>query len=39
MFVAMIQYIFTKGVIVAGPSRIRGNLSQGRKDKPGIWYK
>jgi hypothetical protein len=39
MFITMIRYIFTKGVIIAGPSRIRGNFSAGRQDKPGVWYK
>ncbi len=31
--------LFSSSVVVATSDRIRGNQSQGRQDKPGIWYK
>jgi hypothetical protein len=38
MFLSLVRRLFaTKTVATA--ERIRGNLSQGRKDTPGVWYK
>ncbi len=31
--------LFSSSVVVATSDRIRGNMSQGRQDKPGVWWK
>ena len=38
MITALIRKFFT-ATTVATSERIRGNLSAGRKDTPGVWYK
>jgi hypothetical protein len=39
MLVSFLIRLITAQKEYAASSKIRGNLSQGRKDKPGVWYK
>ena len=39
MVKVLFQRIFNKAEVAVSAERIRGNLSQGRTDRPGVWYK
>jgi hypothetical protein len=39
MIKAILQHFFIKGTKVASSKMIHGNMSNGRQDSPGVWWK